>query len=114
MKQHIEINDLSEFTIEQLEKLVILFEDCGLYHEAITRTIKAEKPYLEIITKHITIGKIIEILDIKEIKKIKGVWKDNIKKEWWFIQLENKGKFYEELELCDALWEAAKEILYNL
>lgn len=68
----------------------------------------------------LSIGKMIEFLDQHKTKEMMSYWGvahiTTTEKNIWYVgedggdELSNMGN-YEDKELCDALWEAVKEVL---
>ena len=107
MKQHITVEQLKGLSYEKQVKIATAI---GQYVTCI-RFDKNGDEYLilNILSEHITIGKMIEIIEPVKILRINGEWTDGTKRKWWFVE---KGDIYfEKLKLCDALWEMMKNLL---
>lgn len=113
MKQHISLEQLNELSEKGKEKLGIWtksYYEKHSEHEA--TTFSAEefmgiKPFL----RQLSIGQLIEFLDEHNIAN--DMWFND--KEWHIgtvgiCDIDNEYN-HSHAELCDALWEAVKEIL---
>lgn len=101
MKQHISITDYSTLEYKKQIKL------CDL----IIRDINYSKLFQYDFVSKLNIGKLIEILKMKTNKDIVIVNNTDI----WNVDLDGESnhikKYFRNIELVDALWEAVKEIL---
>lgn len=92
MKQHITADQLNELSDKAKEKLREWWSSEG-------------KPLL-------SIGQLIEFLDIYEnnfeFEKMHGYWEIRRKLDLDYYQVKETAQ-----ELCDALWQAVKEVLEN-
>jgi hypothetical protein len=127
MKQRIEVEQLLELTGEQKERLRELWEPqkgdwyyyikikhSSIIHDSDSMSIGLYKNHKEDYLPLLSIGQMIELLEEKkmvteslDIKAPKGLI--NIYSVWY-----GNGDFpkkYESKELCDALWQAVKEVL---
>jgi truncated hemoglobin YjbI len=91
MKQRITEGQLSKLTDEQKERLIEWYQSIEDY----TRT-----PLL-------SIGQMIQFIQEKK-PQLKGISKNRFDK--WFVNLDTGMLGYKD-ELCDALWEAVRQIL---
>jgi hypothetical protein len=98
MKQHINMGQLEGLTLKQILKLAAL---TGVEPDMMQNNI-------EDVSKALTIGKMIEMLEDKEdelliVRLAKG-------NKPYIVQLVS-GFVYQANNLCDALWEAVKATL---
>jgi len=107
MKQHITVEQLKGLSYEKQVKIATAI---GQYVTCI-RFDKNGDEYLilNILSEHITIGKMIEIIEPVKILRINGEWTDGTKRKWWFVEKDDI--YFEKLKLCDALWEMMKNLL---
>jgi len=128
MKQHINYTDfksVDDDTFEEMAKLWFReeYKDLDCFADKSKgywlRQREKDKNFMHEFTKYFTIGKMIEILDseLDDLEIIRDYQRDleqNKYKCFW-IEIIKKGEdhkeSFEEKELCDALWEAVKEIL---
>lgn len=104
MKQYITEKQLKELSPKGLHSLEALFN----------KGTTNEKNWWNVSTLEINIGWMIEFLDesnplgkgFSQIDATKGT--DGLNYFWVFVQYD---KHYRKSELCDALWEAVKEVL---
>lgn len=100
MKQHITPKQLNEITEEQFYNLfdeIVKRKDWAKYHH-----------------KKMTIGKMIEVLTNNSITvDIKITSMDTEDGNNGFVVINNVfyGKAYKSKELCDALWDAVKDVV---
>ncbi len=130
MKQHITELQIKELNEEQLLSLIKIMYNANpinfkVEHDIISYNRKggATNRYyvhgLNLLSRKLTIGKMIEILDNEtdDLEIIRDHQRDleqNIYKCYWIDVIKEEGgckRSFEEKELCDALWEAVKEIL---
>lgn len=103
MKQHINMGQLEGLTLKQILKLAEL---TGVEPDLMQNNI--EETWREDVSKALTIGKMIEMLEDKEdelliVRLAKG-------NKPYIVQLVS-GFVYQANNLCDALWEAVKATL---
>ena len=97
MKQHITEEQLGELSEKGMEKWFDFLWNTVLKKDTFRGTTNSE------IIELTTIGQMIEFLDENEI------WFQKDEKSW-DVWVQYQGA-YTKKELCDALWEAVKEVL---
>lgn len=113
MKQHIEINQLSELSKKEKEKLKLFINGGKLHNDGYDFERDVDLAHLT------TIGQMIEFLD-EYCLETRQDWSINFGKNFALVGTSgNKnGKHMIEskrsVELCDALWNAVKEVLADL
>ena len=118
MKQNVTIEQLQELSPKAKEKLIALTSWDNLPHGAQMLLHNADF-YL---SEFLTIGKLIEFLDEgKYFKEPDDTDSYDVQVVWRISYLQPPGKdlrkksfgieWNEGIELCDALWEAVKQIL---
>lgn len=95
MNQHITVEQLNELSLKSLWKFGQWF---GMPTKESTIGHKVE------IAELTTIGKMIEFFDGKCNLKLDQDLK------YWTVKTSD-GRFFQHFELCDALWEACKQVL---
>lgn len=120
MKQNINVEQLEELTVEQLKKLYKIIPNPSLWRIAYRKDYNLKidvHDYIEAVHS-ITIGRILEAL-INNIPKSECI-EDSLDIECdratgiSFVEYrKNNLEFveYKDKELCDALWDAVKDIL---
>lgn len=109
MKQHITVEQLKELTEEQKQRLKDWWKPGAgdfyvVWDDHVALTTKESKEYInkENCTPLLSIGQMIELLHKKDavnhhfIQAYHNMWRVNT---------------HENIELCDALWEAVKALL---
>jgi len=108
MRQNITLEQLKEIKSEMLVPLIKQGVLSKKGHHLIML------PYM---AKQLTIGKMIEILDsiTDDIEIMSDYQRDEKQDKYkcFWVEFENEGikRFFIEKELCDALWQAVKEVL---
>lgn len=111
MKQHITIKQLNELSDKQIEEYLIWYRPLGtiLFNWSNGNEYPAPEAAIAVGT---TIGRMIEFLDeyssdFEMIKKDEDKWAV----DWyWDIDSQEYYNVKKCSELCDALWEAVKEV----
>jgi hypothetical protein len=111
MKQNITTEQLNELSQDAKEKLYIaLFPDMI---EDENRKIVGFRQIIDINPEYLDIGRLIEFLDENIVNSNIDICQHKPYDDGWFWSVTTKieNKDTESPELCDALWEACKEIL---
>lgn len=101
MKQYISKSQLKELTQKQMDKLLMYMNDKDYMPHGSQMMLHNNGWYL---AEFLNIGEMIEFLD--ENDEIGQIYKDS--EGWSIADCVEIGK---SKELCDALWEAVKEVL---
>jgi len=112
MKQYINSKQLKELTPDKFRNLCKLAGDKYYYDstdEQINKAFQNEylTMYISILEKT-NIGQMIEILYSCDIDIMSNYYKEN---EWTITFYKDEHYIFRNVKLCDALWEAVKEIL---
>lgn len=98
MKQHITVEQLNELSGKTQKTWWGFIIGDQNYHNGSEMT----------IAKKSTIGMMIEFLEERGY----GIMIDKMRKnKKWIVDIDKPMKYIEGKELCDALWEAIKEVL---
>lgn len=109
MKQHIAIEQLKELTPKQMDKFLAYMNDKDYMPHGSQMMLHNDGWYM---AQFLNIGQMIEFLDVKVGSPYEGGFIDYKELEHkWVV---NNGPYYYADELCDALWEAVKEVLNSM
>lgn len=129
MKQNITVDDFNELSLDERVKFIKLFKrkedpDYESYVNYYCSTRERDEEHFikisNVLTSYITVGKLIEILEVEydvDITTVrKNMIKDKIGVKIYNVECDEIGFInntitYKSQELCDALWQAVKEIL---
>lgn len=104
MKQHITVEQVKELRQEVIAKI-----GESLYSAMYFYSKLEHEPRWDFAANLLTIGKMIEILDVKSNYVSMQTVLDNADTDCWIVEFNDFE--WQRKELCDALWEAVKYVL---
>ena len=109
MKQHITVEQIKELSNEDYNKLNKYRKEHLFIHHG--------ERVEDALARYFNIGKMIEILHKKDgtrfdfLEYMSGIEEFEVKIAVFIEDKGWAGKYFSDKELCDALWEAVKEVL---